>query len=420
MRGPLFFLLAAASLFACASLWAQQAPAARPQQVLVMLRAAPHHFQPATAYGGGAYRTAGDEVAGRRIANQLAREHGLELVDDWPMPALGVNCFVMRVVNGDSPSAMAAVLAHDARVESAEPMQWFHVLGASQGDPLFALQPVAKRWHLSQLHALATGRGITIAEIDSGVAVNHPDLVGQVELVHNFVDDHAYQGEKHGTEVAGILVAREGNGVGIAGVAPEARLLALRACWEDTDDSGAICSTFTLAKALQFALDNRAKVVNMSLSGPDDRLLERLLDVALSSHVSVVAAIDEHSADGGFPAAYPGVLAVARDNGSPAPSHALRAPGDDVPAPHPDGGWDFVSGSSFATAEVSGLVALMRELSPSITAAHLRDAMAAKSAIGLAAQRPAVIDACAAVAQAGGHCACDCTAASLSSSAPRR
>lgn len=399
---------------------AHDAPVAQ-AQLLVMLRVPPQHFQPASVYGGS-YRSSSDEAARRRIARQLAREHNLILIDDWPMPSLGLDCFVMRAAAGVSTAALADLLAKDSRVESAQPMQLFHVLGQPEmkGDPLYTLQPAASRWHLSELHAVATGKGITIAEIDSGVDTAHPDLQGQVVQTHNFVDDSPYRAEKHGTEVAGIMVAHEGNGLGIAGIAPDAHLLALRACWEDpAHGATATCSSFTLAKALQFAMESRTNVLNMSLAGPDDRLLGRLLDAVMARHITVVSAVDENAADGGFPASYPGVFAVAGDYAEHGPQGVLYAPSRDIPATAPGGAWDFVTGSSFAAAQVSGLVALMRELSPEITAAHLHDAMKPETTLGLTAQRPAMIDACAAVARASGHCACDCTAASVTFSAPR-
>lgn len=427
MQRLFFMALVCFALAACASNTPRAAPpvahdaSVERAQLLVMLRAPPQHFQPASTYGGS-YRSSSDEAARRRIARQLAREHNLILIDDWPMPALGLDCFVMRAAAGVSTAELADRLAKDSRVESAQPMQLFHVLAQTEkkGDPLYTLQPAASRWHLSELHETATGKGVTIAQIDSGVDTTHPDLQGQVAQIRNFIDDSPYRAEKHGTEVAGIMVAREGNGLGIAGIAPDARLLALRACWEDpAHEASAICSSFTLAKALQFAMESQASVLNMSLAGPDDRLLRRLLDVVMSRHITVVSAVDESAGDGGFPASYPGVFAVAGDRVEHGPPGVLYAPGREIPATAPGGGWDFVTGSSFAAAQVSGLVALMRELSPEITAAHLRDAMAPETALGLTAQRPAMIDACAAVARASGHCACDCTAASVTSSAPR-
>lgn len=381
-------------------------------QVLVMLPSVPPHLHATTDYGGHYSATSGSTTR-LRVAQQLAHEYGLELVSDWPMPALGLDCFVMRTAPGKSVTQVTQALAHDARVESAEPMQLFHVL--AKRDPLYPLQPTASQWHLAELHATTTGKGITIAELDSGVDTSNPDLAGQVTQTQNFVDNGPYRAELHGTEVAGVMVAIEGNGLGIAGVAPDARLLALRACWQETTNAAAMCSSFTLAKALQYALENHAQVVNLSLAGPYDRLLERLLEIALSRNVTVVSAIDGAAADGGFPASLPGVLAIA-DEGttSAAIAGAMHAPGQDVPTTLPGRRWDFVTGSSFSAAEVSGLVALIRQLSPDIPAGQLRDVLATRTALGLVAMRPTMIDACAAVARVRGNCTCDCATAHAS------
>ena len=279
------------------------------RQLLLMLRVPPPHFRP-DAYAAGSYESAPGREARRRIARTLARNHDLHLIDDWPMPALGLDCFVLEATTDESSRRAVELLAADPRVESVQPMQLFRTLGA--GDPLSAAQPAVADWHLRELHTLATGRNVTVASLDTGVDTTHPDLRGQVALTRNFVDAGTMPVEKHGTEIAGILVARADNGIGIAGIAPHARLLALRACWLPArENSAAICSSFTLAKALQFALAQRADVFNLSLSGPPDRLLARLLDTALQQGVIVVGAVDKHATDGGFPATHPGVFAVA-------------------------------------------------------------------------------------------------------------
>ncbi|HEY9133500.1 MAG TPA: S8 family serine peptidase [Dyella sp.] len=419
-RACLFALL---SLFLATAGWAlprppqaKSEPSAQPAQVLVMLRAPAPHFQPAGAYGGAGYRGAPGEAGRRRVAQQLAREHGLVLIDDWPMPSLGVDCFVMRAAGGVSTAQLAADLAKDARVESAQPMQMFHALGrAGHGDPLYTLQLAAARWHLAELHEVATGKGVVIAVIDSGVDAVHPELRGQVTMTRNFVDGDRYRAEMHGTAVAGIVAA---NGLGIAGIAPEARVLALRACWE-RQDAATECNSFTLAKALQFALEQHVDVLNLSLAGPRDQLLERLLGVAMAHRMAVVGAVDPSDAANGFPAACPGVIAVVGDRTGLVPHGALVAPERDIPAPVPGGGFELVNGTSFATAQVSGLVALMLETSPRLDDTRLQTAMMPQTAVGLSVQRPAMIDACMAVARTSGRCACDCDAASLTSSVPR-
>ncbi len=387
-------------------------------QILIMLRAAAPHFRPDAGYAGG-YDAAPGREARRRIARGLAREHGLRLLEDWPMPALGMDCFVMQASAGDSRSHLVQRLSADPRVAWAQAMHLFRVLGA--GDPLYSVQPAAGRWHLAELHALAQGRRVVIAALDTGVEVDHPDLRGQVALARNFVDDAAYPAEAHGTEVAGIIAARADNGIGIAGIAPQARLLALRACWQQPGaDGAAACSSFTLAKAMQFALQADGQVLNLSLTGPRDELLARMLDVALAQGVTIVGAVDAQAADGGFPASHPGVLAVAGDRTGSSIAGALLVPGQDIPTTTPGGGWRLVTGSSYAAAQLTGLVALLRELSPRIRPAQLRAALAPETGLGLATPRSMWIDACAAVARAIGRCACGCTASRTGSPMPRR
>jgi hypothetical protein len=212
------------------------------------------------------------------------------------MPALGLDCYVLEARDASAVAPAVAALARDPRVESVQAMQAFETLSdaasdtarPTPADPLAAAQPARAAWQLDALHATTTGRGVTVAVIDSGIADAHPDLRGQIAAHRDFVDTDAARvvPERHGTAVAGLIAARAGNRIGIAGVAPDAKLLALRACWQRggsqaTSGDRAQCNTFTLAKALQFAIDRRAQVVNMSLGGPPDVLLSRLLAVAM-------------------------------------------------------------------------------------------------------------------------------------------
>jgi subtilisin family serine protease len=369
-----------------------------------MLRTAAPHFRPGVDYGGS-YDSSSGREARRRIAQSLAAQHGLRIVDDWPMPALGVDCFVMEAPAGVSLETIVERVARDARVDWVQAMNVFHVL-AAHNDPLYPLQPSASQWHLADVHRIATGKRVRIAEIDTGVEQNHPDLAGRIAIARDFVQTGPAVAETHGTAVAGIIAARADNGAGIAGIAPEATLIALRACWQSSRGGGA-CSSFTLAKALQFALEARAEVINLSLGGPRDRLLERLLDAAAARGVTVVAAVDPSVRDGGFPASHRGVLAIAGEDGHDL-ADVLQAPARDIPTTLTGGQWGFVSGSSYAAAHVSGLVALLRELSPSIAPQQLKDALASNAVPGNAAARPLIVDACAAVAKTAGSCACAC------------
>lgn len=421
-----------------------QAPAAR-REVMAMLHLPPAHYR-ADGYGGSYLNDSG-RIARRKLARDLARRHGLELVSDWPMPVLGIDCYVFALPPGADAERVAAALARDSRVQWAQPVADFRTLG---GDPLYAAQPTAMHWHLADLHRVATGRKVTVAVIDSGTDEAHPDLAGQLAGRENFVEGQAYVGESHGTAVSGIIAALADNGIGIRGVAPGARVLALRACSERAGGGGggvAHCDSFSLAKALNFAILRQPQIINMSLTGPPDRLLQRLLDAALGRGIRVVGAYDGQASDGGFPASWPGVIAVtdgavpslaavsgvAAQRGSSAPAgtgagapapaatpaalralaapagrgRALSAPGRDIPAPLPGGRYGVVSGASYAAANVSGLLALVSELKPGAA---------------LAVRAGDTLDPCGTLAPLASACVCTCplAVASTVAEAPRR
>jgi subtilisin family serine protease len=377
-----------------------QVAAAPQREILVMVRQGPDHYRPTGEYGG----TYGDQIAQsarRRVAQQIAQRHGLTLTDNWPMPMIGVDCFVMIVPEGGSTSAAAEQVSHDKDVVWAQPVELYGAKAAAppHKDPLFPAEPAAKQWHLADLHRIATGRGVKVAVIDSGIETTHPDLSGQFLVNRNFVAGQPLAIEEHGTGVAGIIGAKADNGIGIAGVAPRARLLGLRACWQikSSPTRATVCDTLSLAKAVYFAIENRADVINLSLTGPDDRLLRELLKVALAKGSVVVTAFEGKLSDGGFPASLPGVIAVSDTTLAPSRGRAYTAPGRDIPTTEPGGRWFLVNGSSYATAHVSGLVALIRERRRSGAPVLVSERGSGRT-----------IDACASLLRAAGACDCNC------------
>jgi subtilisin family serine protease len=380
------------------------------RQLLVMLRTPLPHFRPENTYSGRYMDDAG-RGARRRIAEAIARSHDLKLVSDWPMPALRLDCFVMEARSIDSVSGITEILSRDPHVEWVQPMNEYRVLGA--GDPLYTLQPSARYWHLAELHKATTGRDVRIAIIDSGVDDRHPDLQGRVSLKQNFIDGNPYVPEAHGTAVAGIIGANAGNGVGIEGVASNAQLMALRACWEVSRDETR-CNSFTLGKALNFAIMRKAQVINLSIAGPSDRLLQLLLDAALAQDIVVVAAVDRQNPTGGFPASKTGVLAVADEDYEAVRNDVWMAPGRDVPTTAPGERWSFVSGASYACAHVSGMVALLIQLHTSSTPTQIRQELITYPPSSNLGRTPGKIDACATISKSVGSCICSCSPAQVS------
>ena len=386
------------------SAYAQGSPTIPPErQILVMVKHPPDHFRPGGAYGGGY----GDDLlrsARSRLARRIAKAHGLTFVDGWPMPMIGVDCFIMAVPEGRSTELAAQELSTDSKVAWAEPVELYHAEGtpASHNDPLYAAQPAAHAWDLADLHRIATGKGVRVAVIDSGIQANHPDLAGQLIVNRNFVAGQAEKPEDHGTGVAGVIAAKSDNRIGIAGVAPGARLLGLRACWQRGENT--LCDGLSLAKAFYFAVQENADVINLSLSGPDSRLLRVLVQTAIDRGSIVVTAYDAATPHGGFPASVPGVIAVADRAFAASSGEVYTAPGHDVPTTQPGGRWFLVNGSSFSAAHVSGLAALVRQRRHSDGLTLVSD-----RAVG------GTIDACATLARAASGCDCSCGGGRMSS-----
>ncbi len=388
-----------------------QAPIAT-RQILVTFADRPTRRLPgagSTRRGYSGRRNYETSPRSARLAAKLAREYDLEHVDGWPIELLGVHCVVYEVPAGRTTTEVIQRLVADPRVDSAQQMQLFEVLGrASYDDPHFDLQHGLHSMQVEQAHQWSRGAGVRVAVVDTGVDVDHPELAGRVAIAENFVDDDAlgFARDRHGTAVAGIIASRAGNGLGIVGVAPLADVLALKACWEgDAGSSPAVCSTFTLAKAISFAVRKRADVLNLSLTGPADALLSALLSEAIDQGVIVVSALAGDRRDlFGFPASLDRVIAVAA---SEAPKSTLplglRAPGDDVLTIRPGAAYDFMSGSSLAAAHVSGVTALLLERSPRLTHESIHRLLEATSH---STETAVAVNACAALAGLLGTAGC--------------
>lgn len=332
--------------------------------------------------------TPGSERQWRGLGSELAQLEGVRVLASWFVRSLGEQCLILQAPNAGTVERVAERLARHRRISGAAPVRRYRLLGVPAADPYLPLQVVVSTLQLEQAHRLATGRGVHVALIDTGLDLQHPDLLGRVTRVANFAAETAgkFPPDAHGTEVAGVLAATGGNGIGLVGVAPGAELWALRACWPETPGAReAVCDSYSLLQALDFAVAAGAQVINLSLAGPPDELLERVVREAIRRGIVVVAAAEGDPPS--FPASVPGVVAVyawteARPIAADAPAvpaGALAAPGIDVLTTVPGGGYDFVSGSSFSAAQASGVAALLLERDPKLRPDQIATLLAASA-----------------------------------------
>lgn len=310
-----------------------------------------------------------------RVSDQLAEDYSLEKMAEWPMTEVGAHCVVYRLSSQGVMAEVLGRLAKDNRVDIAQSMKVFKTKAQPSNDPYFKLQKNLQQMHIAQAHGKATGKNITIGVVDTGIDLDHPDLTGQISSNHNFAKDisASFSTDKHGTAVAGVIVAKKDNAMGIIGVAPDAKLVALKACWPDKVDAiEAACNSFTLALAINTAIRSDVDILNMSLTGPKDPLLSLLLKKALEKGIIVVAAGSDDMESENFPASFNGVISVHSINtGAPNSdilTKPLSAPSEQVLTTLPYGTYDFISGSSIAAAEISGVIALLLELKAGLTA----------------------------------------------------
>jgi len=368
-----------------------------PQRLVVVAvanpreRVVPQAGSTLATYNASQRYGAGSEA--RATLEAIEREHGLREIAAWPISALRVHCVVLEIAPGAERDQVLARLARDPRVELAQPLQDFDTLAvpsvatttpaphaAAYNDPYVDLQRGFVELDAVEAHQRARGDGVRIALIDTGVDTTHPDLQGRIAATRDFVDGRAAQfdADRHGTEVAGVIAAVANNRQGIVGVAPQSTLSVYKACWQRTaaDGGGARCNSFTLAQALGASLDDGARIINLSLGGPDDPLLARLVGTALGRGRIVIGAMPPDGRPHGFPTGIAGVIAVDSVDGvAHAADTVLRAPGRDILTLEPGGRYDYASGSSLAAAHASAVAALLLEAVPAQDAAAVRTAL---------------------------------------------
>ncbi|HLK36195.1 MAG TPA: S8 family serine peptidase [Polyangiaceae bacterium] len=298
-------------------------------------------------------------------------------------------------VDPQGEDALIEELSRDPRVEHVEAMSLYRA-SRFPDDPLYA----SKQWHLQRVGAerawaYTCGRGVTVAVVDTGIACfdrgpfsRGTDLAGtRCEGGWNFVDDspNAADDQGHGTHVAGTIAQTTNNAMGAAGLAFCATLMPVKVL-----NRQGFGSVTNVAEGIRRAAAEGAQIINLSLGGPiRSRILEDAVKHAISAGVVVVAAAGNSGGRVGWPAAYPGVVAVSatddRDTiawfSSRGPEVTIAAPGVGVTQQTVcNGGRDkcevfgTFNGTSMASPHVAGAAAMVEALGVT-SASAVRDAL---------------------------------------------
>jgi serine protease len=385
-------VVAASALVGALALGFSATTVAQPMQP--RLPAAPGAVEDPTPFPADLVADSGDEEIAGQIAVDLRDDLSASDIADLdrtygvvlrPDSAWGDTHDKIDVADVDvaSEDALVAKLSADPRVESAERMS---LLRASfvPNDPLYE----SKQWNLKRVGAetawdYTCGRGVTVAVIDTGVACfdkgpfsRGSDLSGtRCTAGYNFVDNSpdAYDDHGHGTHVAGTIAQTTNNGVGAAGLAYCATLMPVKVL--SRQGFGTVAG---VAEGIRFAADNGADVINMSLGGPvASRAIANAVKHAIDKGVVVVAAAGNSGRSVGYPAAYPGVIAVsATDSNDKIAWFSSRGPEVTIGAPGVgitqqticDGGknkcelFGTFNGTSMASPHVAGVVAMIESM----------------------------------------------------------
>lgn len=249
-----------------------------------------------------------------------------------------------------------------------------------------------KQWFHSKINtplAWDTTKGasdVIVAVIDGGVHANHPELKGKLFKPYDSVDgDSTYFPDNHGTHVAGIIAASF-NSVGVAGIAPNVKVMPINVFYGDTTSAEEISS------ALFYAADHGADVINLSLgSYYYSKVIDEAVAYARSKGAIVVAAAgNDHVNEKTYPAAHHGVFGVSATNNADRAAYFSNygsfvdyaAPGEDIYSTIAYGKYGYMSGTSMASPVVTGTIALMLSKNPFLTEEQV-DAILKKSTVDL-------------------------------------
>ena len=332
-----------------------------------------------------------DEVVfqlGGRLSDQelasLLNQLGLQVLYQEDIGLLGRKVLRLKLPGGATVRSIIAALERKGANFAGQPVYQYEMTQDLAQAPSPAdtnrrgdsAQYIVEKLGLPEAHLIATGKDVKVAVINSEIDRQHPDLAGAIADNFDALPSDEKTAHPHGTGMAGAIVSHRR----LLGVAPNARILGVRAFGVNT--GGAQGTSMNIVKGLQWAVDQGAKVINMSFAGPKDPILQQAMQRLTDQGIILIAAAGNAGPKSPplFPGADPNVIAVSATdvdnktykNANRGKYVAIAAPGVDILVPAPEGGYQLTTGTSVAAAHISGVVALMLERNKELKPAEVR------------------------------------------------
>lgn len=373
-----------------------------PPDTVVSLPGGPISSPPSNVSGGGGGAGGGSQPPssppptdwGRYVPNEvvvevtsnvspqsiaaLLRRHRLTQLEAIDLRSSNTSIRRLRINDRRPVTAVVRALAAEGLVAQPNIIAGLQEMGTTPVSMSDLEQYALARMRMSEAHTLASGHRVLIAVIDGGVDTRHPELAGMILDTFDAIG-HGDRVHPHGTSIVGAIAAR----ARLRGTAPGAHILVARAF--GTQRSSMDGTTTDILKAIEWAMQRGARVINMSFAGGRDPAVERRLDLARSRGIILVAAAGNAgpSSPPLYPAANPAVIAVtATDEDDRLYRSAVRgnhiaiaAPGVNLMLPALGGDYRVASGTSFSAAEITGVIALMLERNPGLNPEAVRRAL---------------------------------------------
>jgi hypothetical protein len=317
-----------------------------------------------------------------QTASNIVNTASLVLQDSITLTLLdGARIFRFGIPDDRSVDAVLTQIAGTPNVDVAVSNTYYRLQGDAGGSASHVQQYALPKLRIPDTQGIVNGEGITVAVIDSRVDIEHPALHDANMTLLDTLKKGVSEPHEHGTAITGIIAA-SGDMVGIA---PRARIIAVSAFAPEQLGAAPITTVYALVDAIDKAFVEGARIFNMSFAGAENELFIDVIDDAYGRGAVFVAAAGNEGPDAppAYPAAHDKVIAItATDEADQIFEGANRggyvlaaAPGVEIFAPVAGNGFDFLSGTSFAAAHVTGIIALLMQRNPKLTAENVRSVL---------------------------------------------